>query len=133
MGMSGAPLNPALAEKKAETTVQKSCEQMATGAGATLPVTPQRKQIQMPVEGPRLDLFEYNAPSANQLEALKLLRQSCDAHYKLLITLLPPGRCRSLAITKLEEVSMWENKACVFEVEDTTPKAEEPPVGTGKH
>lgn len=60
------------------------------------------------------DLFEYHAPSAEQLQALQKLRASCKAHYDLLIATLPPSRERSLAITKLEEVSMWENKACVF-------------------
>ncbi len=60
------------------------------------------------------DLFEYHAPSDAQLAALKTLRASCKAHYDLLIATLPPSRERSLAITKLEEVSMWENKACVF-------------------
>jgi BarA-like signal transduction histidine kinase len=60
------------------------------------------------------DLFEYHAPSSLQLIALQKLRASCKAHYDLILATLPPSRERSLAITKLEETSMWENKACVF-------------------
>ena len=60
------------------------------------------------------DLFEYHAPSDAQLAAIQKLFASCKAHYDLLLATLPPSRERSLAITKLEEVSMWENKACVF-------------------
>jgi hypothetical protein len=68
-----------------------------------------------------MNQFEYQRPSAYQLQVLAELRAHCKEHHDLLLKLIPNGRCRALAITKLEEVSMWENKACVFEVPESAP------------
>ena len=71
------------------------------------------------------DLFEYHRPSAYQLFVLTQLRKKASELADLVQYLLPPGRCRSLALTKLEEQSMWANKACVFEL-DACPDWVEP-------
>ncbi len=63
------------------------------------------------------NLFEYQAPTDKQLEILKSLRALCKDLYDTMLEDLPESRYRSLAITKLEEVSMWQNKAVVFTVE----------------
>ena len=62
------------------------------------------------------DPFVYSRPSEKQLDVLNQLRAKCKDLNDLQMALLPPGRCRALAITKLEEVSMWQNKAAVFEL-----------------
>lgn len=62
------------------------------------------------------NIFQYNKPTEKQTEALKTLREGCEKLHQLMLEVLPPGRYRSIAITKLEEVSMFQNKACVFEL-----------------
>jgi hypothetical protein len=57
--------------------------------------------------------FEYQAPTEGQTLKISELREGCKALYELL-KVLPDSREKSLAITKLEEVSMWANKAVVF-------------------
>lgn len=58
--------------------------------------------------------FEYQRPTPEQVEKINELREGCKTLYELIDT-LPNSRCKTLAITKLEEVSMWVNKAIVFE------------------
>lgn len=60
--------------------------------------------------------FEYQTPTPDQIVAISQVRESCKDLYELLQT-LPNSRYRSVAITKLEEVSMWANKGIVFEEE----------------
>ena len=59
------------------------------------------------------DLFTNRAPTEDQAEMLdEITRQMLnvsDCLYQL-----PPSRFRSLALTKLEECSMWAKKATVF-------------------
>lgn len=58
--------------------------------------------------------FQYHAPTEKQLEILKVNRQMCaDLAFLIESTPMEP-RCKALAITKLEEVSMWSNKGIVF-------------------
>lgn len=57
--------------------------------------------------------FEYQAPNEYQVEHIKKVRERCKDLHTLLLT-LPESRERSLAMTKLEEVSMWANKCIVF-------------------
>lgn len=62
--------------------------------------------------------FVYVQPTAASVIAITEVRQKCGELHDLLLT-LQPSRERSLAITKLEEVSMWANKGIVFsQVED---------------
>lgn len=59
--------------------------------------------------------FEYRQPSAFAVDTIILIRDECKTLYKML-TDLPECRERSMAMTKLEEVSMWANKAIAFYV-----------------
>lgn len=61
-----------------------------------------------------LDAFDYQAPSNEQTERIVALRQSMKDLRDQLQNLIPESRERSMAITKLEEVSMWANKGVVF-------------------
>lgn len=58
--------------------------------------------------------FEYRAPTPEQVEAIQQVREAMKALNDLLLDVIPSSRERSLAITKLEEASMWANKAIVF-------------------
>lgn len=61
------------------------------------------------------DPFQYQKPTPEQVERIERIRGECRDLYETLMTQIRPSRERSLAITKLEEVSMWANKAIVFE------------------
>ena len=58
--------------------------------------------------------FEYQRPTLEMVEQITLVREGCKALHDILLS-LPPCRERSLAITKLEECSMWMNKGIVFQ------------------
>ena len=58
--------------------------------------------------------FEYQKPDDEQTQRMIRIRAKCKELYELLMRELPHCRERSLAITKLEEVGMWGNKAVVF-------------------
>jgi hypothetical protein len=58
--------------------------------------------------------FDYHAPTPEQTEAIIKVRKAMKALNDLLLEAVPSSRERSLAITKLEESSMWANKAIVF-------------------
>ena len=57
--------------------------------------------------------FEYQKPTERSISAITHVREQCKDLYDTLLA-LAPSRERSLAITKLEEVSMWANKGIVF-------------------
>ena len=57
--------------------------------------------------------FEYQKPNEAAVQQIEAVREKCKELFDLL-NLLPASRERSLAITKLEEVSMWANKGIVF-------------------
>lgn len=59
------------------------------------------------------DPFEYVAPNGASVETIKKVREKCSELNSLLND-IPNCRERSIAITKLEEVSMWANKAIIF-------------------
>lgn len=58
--------------------------------------------------------FEYQQPTPEQTETIKAVRAAMQIAYDTLLERIPSSRERSLAITKLEEASMWANKAIVF-------------------
>lgn len=58
--------------------------------------------------------FEYQAPTPAQVEQIRVVREAMKALHDLILDTIPSSRERSVAITKLEEVSMWANKAIVF-------------------
>lgn len=55
--------------------------------------------------------FTYHAPNAEQVERMARIRQECKNLAALLIERTPASREQSLALTSLEEVSMWVNAA----------------------
>lgn len=71
-----------------------------------------------------LNPFEYQKPSALATEQIIVFRDMCKTMYEHLMT-LSPSRERSVAITKLEEVSMWANKHFAFHVKDEVLSADD--------
>lgn len=59
------------------------------------------------------DLFTNRAPNAAQASKLDEITATMLATASVIET-LPNSRFRSLALTKLEECSMWAKKATVF-------------------
>ena len=57
--------------------------------------------------------FDYHRPSPIQIDQISRLREGCKALYGIILE-LPNCRERSLAVTKLEEVSMWGNKGIIM-------------------
>ena len=58
--------------------------------------------------------FVYHAPTPAQTHDLIVLREACKTLYDFIVAKVPASRERALAITNLEQVSMWANKAVVF-------------------
>lgn len=58
--------------------------------------------------------FEYQAPTPENVVDITAFREQCKTMYDTLVDRLPNGKSRAMAITKLEEFSMWVNKAIVF-------------------
>jgi len=59
--------------------------------------------------------FTYHSPKSDQPERYVALREAAKNLAVLICELTPPSREQSLAITKLEEVIMWANKAIAHE------------------
>ncbi len=64
----------------------------------------------------REDLFTNRPPNADQAEVLDAVTEAMLSLDSFLHRNLPDSRFRSLALTKLEECSMWAKKAVVFTV-----------------
>jgi hypothetical protein len=62
----------------------------------------------------RPSVFEYIAPTEASVKIINEFRAKCAELDGFIAMNLPVSRERSLAVTKLEEVSMWGNKAIVF-------------------
>lgn len=62
------------------------------------------------------DLFTNRPPTAAKAVALDAITDQMLATFDLLVMHLPESRFRSLALTKLEECSMWAKKAAVFTI-----------------
>lgn len=61
--------------------------------------------------------FDYHRPSQEQVDQITKVREGCKQLHATLLE-LPPCRERSVAVTKLEEVSMWANKGIVMQPEE---------------
>ena len=61
--------------------------------------------------------FEYQRPSPDGVARIERVRAACKELARVLEEAVPTCRELSLAITKLEEVSMWANKAIVFHLQ----------------
>lgn len=57
--------------------------------------------------------FDYQKPTDEHVAKISEVREACKKLHEVLQT-LPMSRERAVAITKLEEVSMWANKGIVF-------------------
>ena len=57
--------------------------------------------------------FDYHRPSETQVSQITEVRDGCKTLHGILLG-LPNCRERALAITKLEEVSMWANKGIIM-------------------
>jgi hypothetical protein len=55
--------------------------------------------------------FSYHAPSDTDVTKHEVLRKECQELALLIHNVCPESREKSIAITKLEEVSMWGNAA----------------------
>lgn len=53
--------------------------------------------------------FTYHAPTPDMPEKFKRMRDAAHDLAKMIDELVPEGREKSLAVTKLEEVTMWAN------------------------
>lgn len=76
-----------------------------------------------PDTGTALDPFDYQAPTEDQTQRIIAVRGAMKGVRDLLQEKIPRSRELSLAITKLEECSMWANKGIVF----NGPKPEQTP------
>lgn len=61
------------------------------------------------------DPFVYHQPTENQIARITAVRVGCQTMMQVLLSNLEESPERTLAIRKLEEVSMWANKSVVFE------------------
>lgn len=61
--------------------------------------------------------FEYQAPTETQVLQLQAVRAALKEAYEQFCFNVPQSAERTLAIRKLEEASMWANKAIVFDGE----------------
>lgn len=59
--------------------------------------------------------FIYHAPTEDQIRRIQVIRGESKDLYDAILANIKPSRERSLAITNLEQVSMWANKAITFE------------------
>lgn len=57
--------------------------------------------------------FDYHKPNDTQVRQIETVRAKCKELHEVIMT-LPVCRERSVAITKLEEVSMWANKGIIM-------------------
>jgi hypothetical protein len=65
--------------------------------------------------------FSYHAPKGDQPERYTKIRAKAKELAELIVELCPESREQSLAITRLEEVSMWANAAIARRmIEDIT-------------
>jgi hypothetical protein len=66
----------------------------------------------MPITPEELEnRFTYHAPKEDQPRKYEEIRSRCHALARLLVAITPESREQALALTKLEEVSMWANAA----------------------
>jgi len=70
-----------------------------------------------------MDLFTNRAPNGDQAVLLDRITAEMIAVSEVIAT-LPDSRFKSLALTKLEECSMWAKKATVFTFAVETEDAE---------
>ncbi len=70
--------------------------------------------------------FTYHPPVGNQAERYQVIRDNAKAMATMFVSLCPPCRETSLALTKLEESTMWANAAIARREQATQPLIEVP-------
>ena len=68
----------------------------------------------MTTEAP-LHPFDYQMPDERQIEDIQAVREALKAAYETILERVPECAERTLAWRRLEEASMWANKAIVFD------------------
>lgn len=69
----------------------------------------------MESEGQHHPALVYHAPTPEQLEKIQAVRAALSAAIYALQAVVPGCAEQTLAIRKVEEASMWANKAIVFD------------------
>lgn len=57
--------------------------------------------------------FTYHRPTSGDVDSITLIRGDCKDLAESIDQLVPDGREKSVALTKLEEVMMWANAGIV--------------------
>ena len=83
--------------------------------GKSLISRKENKEVKEVSEMTEKNPFDYQKPTDDQVERITAIRELCKSLHAALWNKVAVSRERSLALTKLEEVSMWANKAIVFE------------------
>jgi hypothetical protein len=61
------------------------------------------------------EAFTYHAPTPEHIEAIQRVREALGHAFNVIRDVVPGCAEQTLAIRKLEEASMWANKAIVFD------------------
>lgn len=61
------------------------------------------------------EAFVYHAPTPEHIEAIQRVREAIGHAFNSIKANVPACAEQTLAIRKLEEASMWANKAIVFD------------------
>lgn len=61
------------------------------------------------------EAFAYHAPTLEQITAMQAVREALSKAMDVIRANVPSCAEQTLAIRKLEEASMWSNKAIVFD------------------
>ena len=59
--------------------------------------------------------FVFHRPNADQASRITKIREALKGAYEIVLENAPSSAERTLAVRKLEEASMWANKAIVME------------------
>lgn len=78
----------------------------------------QRVDDRPPIDVAR-ELFTNRPPDEQQADTLDEITAAMVTCAATLLDVLPPSRFRSLAMTQLEQASMWAKKAAVFTTGET--------------
>ncbi len=61
------------------------------------------------------EAFVYRTPTPEQIESIRAVREALGHAFNVIRAVVPGCAEQTLAVRKLEEASMWANKAIVFD------------------